>query len=156
MPVIMVTAVAIFGTAACVPLLAWTRPRLRGPLVAGAAVVVGYEASKALQRLWFRPRPFVVMHVRPLFPHGASTSFPSPTVAIVAAVACVAWLAWPALGRVLGAAVLIVAVGCVYVDVHYVSDVVVGALLGAAAGGACWLASAHVPRGRAMLMRLRG
>ena len=146
-PVIVVTAAAIFGSVASVALLARARPRLRGPLAGYAAAAVAYAGSDALGSLWFRPRPFAAMHVRPLFPHGADTSFPSGTVAVIAAVACVAWLAWPALGRVLAVAVAVVAFGCVYVDVHYVSDVVAGALLGVAAGWLCWLGSGiRLPR----------
>jgi undecaprenyl-diphosphatase len=150
MPVIVATAVAIFGSLASVALLLLARPRLRGPLAACAAAAVAYAGSGALGSLWFRPRPFAAMHVRPLFPHGADTSFPSGTVAVVAAVACVAWLAWPALGRVLAAAVALVAFGCAYVGVHYVSDVAAGALLGIAAGWPCWLASGRLVPGRPM------
>jgi membrane-associated phospholipid phosphatase len=82
-----------------------------------------------------------------LFPHGADTSFPSGTVAVIAAVACVAWLAWPALSQVLAVATAVVAFGCVYVDVHYASDVIAGALLGIAAGWLGWLGSGvRIPR----------
>ena len=144
-PVIAVTAVAIFGSLAGPALLAIRRPRWRGPLAGYAAAAVAYEVAHVLGRLWPRPRPFIAMHVAPLFPHGTDTSFPSPTVAVIAAVACVAWLAWPALGRVLAIATAVTAFGCVYVDVHWLSDVVAGAALGVAAGWLCWLACGHSP-----------
>jgi len=131
-PVIVVTAVAISGSPASVVLLCRVRPRLRGPVAAASGAMLAYAGSDAGGAAWYRPRPFAEMHVRPLYPHSANSSFPSGTVAVVAAVATVAFFAWPALGRVLAAATAMVAFGCVYVGVHYASDVTAGALAGAA------------------------
>jgi membrane-associated phospholipid phosphatase len=39
----------------------------------------------------------------------------------------------------------VVAVGCVYVGVHYVSDVIVGAALGAACGAVTWFVAGLPP-----------
>jgi undecaprenyl-diphosphatase len=139
LPVIVITAIAIIGSLATPALLAIRRPRWRGPLAGYAAAAVAYVVADAVGAPWHRPRPFVALHVTPLFPHGADTSFPSGTIAVVAAVACVAWLAWPALGRVLAIATVVAAFGCVYVDVHWPSDVAAGAALGVAAGWLCWL-----------------
>ena len=150
LPVIVATAVAIFGSLASPALLAIKRPRWRGPLAGYAAAVVAYVAADAVGAPWHRPRPFAAMHVAPLFPHGADTSFPSPTIAVVAAVACAAWLAWPALGRVLAIATVVAAFGCVYVDVHWPSDVVAGAAARRRRGWLCWRAtSLKTPFGRA-------
>jgi undecaprenyl-diphosphatase len=145
-PVVVVTAVAIFGTAASIVLLFRARPRLRGPLAAVAAVLLADVGSHVVGLLWNRPRPFVAMHVSPLFPHAANSSFPSSTVAFVAAVATVAWFAWRRLGQVLAVATFVTAFGCVYVSVHYISDVVVGALIGALAAVVAWAASAGICR----------
>jgi undecaprenyl-diphosphatase len=147
-PVIVVTAIAIFGSVASVVLLCRARPRPRGPLAAVAGAVLAYVGSHAVGLLWNRPRPFVVMRVSPLFPHAANSSFPSSTVAVIAAIATVAWFAWPRLGQVLAAATVITAFGCVYVTVHYTSDVIVGALIGAAAAAVAWAVSGgSVPGG---------
>jgi undecaprenyl-diphosphatase len=140
-PVIVMTALAIFGSAASVVLLCRARPRLRGPLAAASAVIVAYAGSDAVGMTWYRPRPFVAMQVSPLYPHSANSSFPSGTVAVVAAVATVAFFAWPVLGRMLAAATVMVAFGCVYVDVHYASDVAVGALAGAVSAAVTWRVS---------------
>ena len=101
-------------------------------MAAASGAMLAYAGSDAAGAAWYRPRPFAEMHVRPLYPHSANSSFPSGTVAVVAAVATVAFFAWPALGRVLVAATAMVAFGCVYVGVHYASDVTAGALAGAA------------------------
>ncbi len=144
-PVVVVTAIAIFGSVASVVLLCRARPRLRGPLAAAAGAVLAYVGSHAVGLLWNRPRPFVVMRVSPLFPHAADSSFPSSTVA---AIATVAWFAWPRLGQVLAAATVITSFGCVYVSVHYTSDVIAGALIGAAAAAVTWaLSGLSVPGG---------
>jgi undecaprenyl-diphosphatase len=140
-PVIVVTAVAISGSAASVVLLGRVRPRLRGPVAAASAAVLAYAGSDAAGAVWYRARPFAAMRVRPLYPHSANSSFPSGTVAVVAAVTVVAFFAWPALGRVLAAATAMVAFGCVYVGVHYPSDVAAGALAGAAAPALTWRVS---------------
>jgi undecaprenyl-diphosphatase len=135
------TALAVFGSAASVVLLCRARPRLRGPVAAISAVTVAYAGSDAAGLTWYRPRPFIAMQVSPLYPHSANSSFPSGTVAVVAAVATVALFAWPVLGRVLAAATAMVAFGCVYVDVHYASDVAVGALAGAVSAVVTWQVS---------------
>ena len=65
-----------------------------------------------------------------------------------AAIATVAWFAWPRLGQVLAAATVITSFGCVYVSVHYTSDVIAGALIGAAAAAVTWaLSGLSVPGG---------
>jgi membrane-associated phospholipid phosphatase len=46
---------------------------------------------------------------------------------------------WRKLGWAAWAIAAEVAFGCVYVGVHYVTDVVAGAALGAGLGGAMWL-----------------
>jgi hypothetical protein len=68
-PVIVVTAVAISGSAASVVLLCRVRPRPRGPVAAAAGAMLAYAGSDA-----------------------------AGAVAVVAAVATVAFFAWPALG----------------------------------------------------------
>jgi undecaprenyl-diphosphatase len=139
-PVIVITAACI----AWCPLalvLAWLRSRKLRPI---AATVLGLaladQVSYAIGSLGFRPRPFVALRFAPLFPHSPNTSFPSSTTAFAAATAIVVLLAWRRLGVTLVLGTAMIAFGCVYVGVHYVSDVVFGALIGAACGGGAWLA----------------
>jgi membrane-associated phospholipid phosphatase len=82
----------------------------------------------------------VADHFRPLFPHAPDSSFPSATTGYFAAAAIPVLACWRRVGWVLAAIAAEVAAGCVYVGVHYVTDVLAGLALGAAAGGLAWLA----------------
>jgi len=134
-------------TAACVvaaPVLAalcWRKPaglRCALAVVLGLAVVVA--ARHAAESLVFVPRPFVADHFRPLFPHSPDSSFPSATTGYFAAVAVPVLACRRRLGWVAAAIAAEVAGGCVYVGVHYVTDVLAGLAIGAAGGGIAWLA----------------
>jgi hypothetical protein len=105
-------------------------------------------ASHEVGRLTFRARPFVAMHFTPLFPHAPNNSFPSSLTAFAAVAAVIGVLAWRRRGWVLVLGTVVVAIGCVYVGVHYVSDVIAGAALGAAGGGVTWLVSGLPPVAR--------
>jgi membrane-associated phospholipid phosphatase len=93
----------------------------------------------------FVARPFVADHFRPLYPHGADASFPSALTGYVAVPVIPAWRTWSWVGRVLAACTVVVAAGCVYVGVHYVTDVTAGAAIGLAAGGLAWAALGWPP-----------
>ncbi len=94
-------------------------------------------------------RPFVAMHFTPLYPHPPNNSFPSSLTAFAAVAAVVGVLAWRRRGLVFIAGTAIVAFGCMYVGVHYLSDVIVGAAVGAACGALTWLAAGLPPVTRA-------
>jgi undecaprenyl-diphosphatase len=106
----------------------------RRALRAAPAIAVAFglasAASAIVKALVDRPRPTF----DPLVDLPASASFPSghATTAFAAAVACallVPRLRWPAL-----ALATLVAASRVYLGVHYVFDVIAGALLGTAVG----------------------
>lgn len=115
----------------------------------GVAALLGLGltqlACHQVGKLALRPRPFVAMHFTPLFPHAANNSFPSTTTAFAAVAAVIGVLAWRRLGLLLVLGTGVVAFGCVYVGVHYVSDVIVGAALGAASGAVAWLIAGLPP-----------
>lgn len=103
-------------------------------LQAFVAVAFGLADNTIAGFLFFRERPFVALDAvnqlisAPL----TAKSFPSDHALIVGAVAMTVFLSWPKVGKwALGAAGL-VALARVYVGVHYVSDVVVGLLVGMA------------------------
>jgi undecaprenyl-diphosphatase len=135
---------ATAGCAAITPvllLLCWRRPRrfrLLGAVLLGLALVVAVR--HAIIAFSFVPRPFAADHFQPLYPHPPDSSFPSATTGYFAAIAAAVLPAWRKLGWVFVAITAEVAAGCVYVGVHYVTDVLGGALLGAACGAAAWLA----------------
>ena len=57
-------------------------------------------------------------------------------------------LAWRPVGVALSVGTVVIAVGCVYVGVHYIEDVVVGAALGIVCGAVFWFALGPPPVGR--------
>jgi undecaprenyl-diphosphatase len=111
---------------------------LRCVLAVLGGLVLLLAAHRVTSAAWFVERPFVAGHFRPLFPHPPDTSFPSYTTAYFAAVAVPAFFSWRRAGWVMVAITAEVAFGCVYVGVHYVTDVTAGMVIGAACGGICW------------------
>ena len=131
------------GCAVLIPVLllaAWFRPAgLRCVLAAVLALFLVIAARQAIVAVSFVPRPFVAYHFRPLYPHVADSAFPSLTTSYFSAVGVPAWRTWRPLGWLFAAMTAEVAVGCVYVGVHYGIDVVAGAAIGAACGQLAWL-----------------
>lgn len=96
-------------------------------LVYGLVELVGWRCARA--------RPFVgVPAVASLIPHQPDRSFPSRHVASAVAMATIAGPQSALFARVMGAVAALLAVTRVAAGLHYPSDVLVGALLGAAAG----------------------
>jgi undecaprenyl-diphosphatase len=76
----------------------------------------------------------------------ASSSFPSGHAATAFAAAVAVALIYPRLGRPLLALAVVVAISRVYLGVHFLLDVTVGALLGIALGyAAAWIVRAVAP-----------
>ena len=98
----------------------------------------------------YRPRPFVALHFVPLYPHAPNNSFPSSLTAFAAVAAVVGVLAWGRLGLVFVVGMVVVGFGCVYVGVHYTTDVIAGAALGAVCGAITWLITGLPPVARAL------
>lgn len=108
----------------------------RKAVVLAVAAVTGVLAIKTvLAALAFRERPFEVLEgvLTLASVHADPASFPSAHSGVAAAIAASLWLSGRRrLGAVLGVVALAVAWGRVAIGVHYVSDVAVGLLLGAA------------------------
>jgi undecaprenyl-diphosphatase len=119
--------------------------RLRPGLAGLLGLVVTQWASHELGKVTYQARPFVVLHFTPLYPHTPNNSFPSSLTAFVAVAAVIGLLAWGRRGLIFVAGVVVVGFGCVYVGVHYPSDVVVGAALGSACGALAWLITGGRP-----------
>ncbi|MFZ2033323.1 MAG: phosphatase PAP2 family protein, partial [Candidatus Dormiibacterota bacterium] len=100
--------------------------------------------------LTYRARPFVALHFVPLYPHPPNNSFPSSLTAFAAVAAVVGVLAWGRLGLVFVLGMVVVGFGCVYVGVHYATDVIAGAGIGAACGAVTWLVAGLPPIARAL------
>jgi undecaprenyl-diphosphatase len=146
------TPIVIWGTAGFIVLCpvgfflmwVWDR-RLRPGVAALAGLGLTQWASHEVGQLTYRTRPFVAMHFTPLFPHAPNNSFPSTLTAFAAVAAVIGVLAWQRLGLVFVVGTVVVGFGCVYVGVHYASDVVVGVALGAVCGAVTWLGAGLPP-----------
>lgn len=109
--------------------------RRRAALGAGIAAAVALAVAHVLSRLVDRPRPFVAdpggVHL--FARHAADASFPSDHATAAFAIATAIFLHNRRLGAVVLVFAALLAVGRVTVGVHYPSDAVAGAVLGAGA-----------------------
>jgi undecaprenyl-diphosphatase len=114
-----------------------------GALTAGLAVGLAALAVTALKETFDRARPPLAdASLSAVGPIPESASFPSGHSATAFAAAVAVGLLYPRLRRPLLALAALVAISRVYLGVHYVSDVVVGTVLGVAVG----LATAWIVR----------
>jgi undecaprenyl-diphosphatase len=145
-PVVVWVTAGFIGLCPVGFLLMWGWDRRLRP---GVAALVGLGltqwASHEVGKLTYRPRPFVALHFTPLFPHPPNNSFPSSLTAFAAVAAVIGVLAWRRVGLVFVVGTVVVGFGCVYVGVHYASDVVVGAALGAVCAAVTWLVAGLPP-----------
>jgi undecaprenyl-diphosphatase len=123
----------------------------RSAVAAGAAAAVALLVAHFVSVAVDRPRPFVAhaASIHPFLAHAADPSFPSDHATAAFAIAVAVALRWRGLGLVLLAAAAVVAVGRVFLGLHYPSDVLAGAALGSATAALMWL-----PPVRARLDRL--
>ncbi len=115
-------------------------------LATGRAVVAASLAlavGQILIRLVPRPRPFATHAVRLLIERSADPSFPSDHALAAFAIGTTVTATRPGVGAGLLAAGLLLGVARVFVGTHYPSDVLGGAILGAAVGG--WSRSPPAP-----------
>jgi undecaprenyl-diphosphatase len=145
-PVVVVATAVCIGLCPLAMVVLWVRDREIRPAVAVLlGILVADKANQYLGNIRYVPRPFVALHFVPLFPHMANNSFPSSTVAFAAVAATVVIFARWRLGLVLVAGGVVIAFGCVYVGVHYPTDVFVGAVEGTVCGAVFWLALSLPP-----------
>ena len=114
----------------------WRRATLAAVLSAGLALVAGKLISEVVDRA----RPFVEdPHGVHLFaPHAADAGFPSDHATAAFAIAIAILLRRRGWGIVALAAATVLSIGRVALGVHFPSDVLAGAALGAAAALALW------------------
>lgn len=114
----------------------WRRATVAAVLSAGLALAIG----KVISELVDRARPFVAdPHGVHLFsPHAADPGFPSDHATAAFAVAVAIMLRKRGWGVAALVAAAIVSIGRVALGFHYPSDVLAGAMLGAAAALALW------------------
>ena len=103
----------------------------RAILRAIVALFIANIVLKLCNLIYFRPRPFVGHEVNLLFYQPTDSSFPSNPATVGFCIATAIWL----YNRRLGALFLVLAtlfgLSRIYCGVHYPSDIIAGALLGA-------------------------
>jgi membrane-associated phospholipid phosphatase len=133
-------------------LLAWFKGEgLRCALAVGLGLIAVYLLHKGISAISFETRPFVEYHFKPLYPHSIATSFPSSTVAYFAVATVPLLYVGRKLGWLMVGLTTEIAFGCVYVGVHYVTDVVAGAAVGAGCSELAWIALRHAPVSRVVV-----
>lgn len=108
-------------------------------LVNAVVSSVGVYSLKYLITLfYFRPRPFAVNNVNLLIEHAKNASFPSNHAAISFAIATSIFLYNRKYGVIALVMAAFISLSRVFVGVHYISDIVAGALIGAIASYAAF------------------
>jgi undecaprenyl-diphosphatase len=104
---------------------------------AGGALLIAHFVSDAVDR----PRPFVAhaATIHPFLAHAADPSFPSDHATAAFAIATAVALRLRVAGLILIGLATVLACGRVFLGLHYPSDVVAGAALGAASAVVTWL-----------------
>ena len=103
----------------------------RAVLQALIAMFMANVLLKLCNLVYFRPRPFAGHEVNLLFYRPSDSSFPSNPATVGFSLATAVWLSNPRAGAVLLCLATSWAVARIYCGVHYPSDVIAGALLGA-------------------------
>jgi undecaprenyl-diphosphatase len=135
---LFIATLAVLFLAARGPRSSWRRTAVAAVLSAGLALGVG----KLISELVDRARPFVAdAHGVHLFSaHAADPGFPSDHATAAFAIATAIFLRKRGWGSFALAAATILSIGRVALGVHYPTDVLAGAALGAAAALALWFA----------------
>jgi undecaprenyl-diphosphatase len=144
-----VSASEILFAAAILALLLLPGPRRvvtrRAGVAAAASVALALLVAHLLAMLVDRPRPFVAHAgaIHAFLAHAADPSFPSEHATAAFAIATAVALRIRPVGAVLLVLATVVAAGRVFLGLHYPSDVLAGAAIGAAVALACWLPPAR-------------
>lgn len=134
------TYAAVGGTiwVVAAAVLAWRthRPILPITVFAGAVVWGADGAANLLKAITHRPRPYAVMpHLHVLIARPSSGSFPSQHATTAFAGATLLSFLWPKGSAVFFLAAVLIGFSRLYLGVHYPSDVLAGAAIGAAVAG---------------------
>jgi undecaprenyl-diphosphatase len=116
--------------------LRWRPDWQRAAALAGVAALLALGIGQLVGMAFPRARPYAVTAATVLVPHAPDTSFPSDHAILALAVTVVLATASQRLALWLAGFSLLVLISRVYIGVHYPTDVLGGALLGALGG---WL-----------------
>ncbi|MDA8345774.1 MAG: phosphatase PAP2 family protein [Thermaerobacter sp.] len=152
---------AIFAVAGLMLILWFALPRgdaavRRRLLLAGLAGLVALLANYLIALVYPRERPFVIYphRVHLLLQHAPDASFPSDHAAVAGAVAWVMWAAGPVWRVVFWLLAVIIILARVFVGVHWPTDVLGGAVVGALSGSLVLAAQGALERPLRFILRL--
>lgn len=106
-------------------------------IAGGGAGLIGFLVKK----FWYHPRPFVFNSVNLLLPHAGTSSFPSLHASFCFGLSTVFFIYNKKIGSLFFLLSFFVALGRVFVGVHWSADVIAGAGLGILIGYLVGLAS---------------
>ena len=112
--------------------LTWRPAWQRAAALAGLSALMALGIGQLVGLMLPRARPYEVMPAVVLVRHAADTSFPSDHAIMVGAVIASLWFLQRGLTAMLVIIGALVLVARVYIGVHYPTDVIAGAALGAA------------------------
>jgi undecaprenyl-diphosphatase len=115
-------------------------------IIAGAGAATALLIAKLISTAADRPRPFVAHHsIHDFLAHAADPGMPSDHATAAFAIATAIFLAHRRAGTVVLLAAAVLAIGRVFLGVHYLSDVAAGAALGAASAVLVTYAARRLP-----------
>lgn len=134
----------IFAVPVVLAFLWFHREGLRAGMAFAVGAIVALGVGAALGSVWDEQRPFVVDHFTPLISHGPDGSFPSDHLLVLGSLVGACWVRARPLALVSLALAVLVALGRVFVGIHYPVDVLAGLIIGALCGFVAWLAFGHL------------
>lgn len=108
----------------------------RAVILIALGILFSQALIKDFSYVYFRPRPFANEQVNLLFYRPSVSSFPSIPIAVAFTFAMGAWYANKNIAKILFGLGIVYALARVYAGVHYPSDVIAGAAIGA---GMVWI-----------------
>ncbi|MGR6130026.1 undecaprenyl-diphosphatase [Paenibacillus sp. SER-28] len=121
----------LFGVALLIYWFTFKMPHRMMALEAVITVCIGFVISWGLGHLFYRDRPFVGHSVIQLIHHDPNASFPSNHALGSFALAAILWLHHQKFRVLWVILAVLIAVSRVWTGVHYPSDILAGALIGA-------------------------
>ena len=114
--------------------IAWLKTakneRLRFVASAVLAGVIAFILSRIASKVYFDPRPFVVEHVKPLFPHIADNGFPSDHALLTGTLTAITYMFSKKFFYIMAIPTIIIGIARVAAKVHSPLDIAGGWLFG--------------------------